>query len=89
MNRKHNPWVALVALLLLVTILVMACTGCAASAAASTTEEAETGNGPRFTTELAGLNLRIITDNETGVQYLVYLYGSNGAGLTVLQPGEE
>lgn len=28
MRRKHNPWVALVALLLLVTLLVAVCTGC-------------------------------------------------------------
>ena len=28
MNRKANPWVALVALMLLVTILVCVCAGC-------------------------------------------------------------
>jgi hypothetical protein len=28
MNRKHNPWISLVALLLLVTMLVAVCTGC-------------------------------------------------------------
>ena len=28
MNRKHNPWISLVALLLLVTLLVTICTGC-------------------------------------------------------------
>lgn len=31
MNRKHNPWVSLTALLLLAVILVMACTGCGAA----------------------------------------------------------
>lgn len=47
MNRKHNPWVALVALILLATILVLACTGCEVAAA-------EVKNQPRFTCERAG-----------------------------------
>lgn len=84
MNRKHNPLVSLAALVLLVTILVWICAGCSSAAAAA---ETENGHGPRFTIELAGLNLRIITDNETGVQYLAYIQGQ-GVGLTVLQPGE-
>lgn len=28
MNRKHNPWVSILALVLLAALLVMACTGC-------------------------------------------------------------
>lgn len=84
MNRKHNPWVALVALILLATILVMACTGCSAA-----TAEAETV--PRFTCEQAGrakgMDLYIITDTETGVQYLLAeKYGHGyGIGLTKLE----
>lgn len=82
MNRKHNPWVALIALILLVTTLVMTCTGCSAEAAAKTTR--------RFTSEhFAGVyvDYLIITDNETGVRYL-YVDGYNSGGLTVLQEGE-
>ena len=82
MNRKHNPWVSLVALLLLVTLLVTVCTGCGAT-------EAEAEEPDHFTVEFIqserGIDLCVITDNETGVQYLVVdMY--NGAGLTVLQP---
>lgn len=35
MYRKHNPYVALVALLLLAVILAYACTGCAVQAEAA------------------------------------------------------
>ena len=80
MNRKHNTAVALVALAMLI------CSGCAA-------EAAEAKKAPdRFTYEHAGKapggdNFYIVTDTETGVQYLLAdVY--NGAGLTVLQPGE-
>lgn len=80
MKRKHNPWVSLVALLLLVTLLVYICTGCT---------EAEAEEPGRFTVESTqrefGVDFLVITDNETGVQYLMAdVY--NGAGLTVLQP---
>lgn len=81
MNRKHNPWVALVALILLATILVMTCTGCAVRASWGDTED---DTAPRFTVEATESNLRIITDNETGVQYLAYVYGQ-GIGLTKLE----
>lgn len=83
MNRKHNPLVALAALVILATILVLICTGC-------TAEAAETEKTPyRFTVQDAGNRCHIITDTETGVQYLYFWYGSCGGGLTVLQPGEE
>lgn len=82
MRRKHNPWVSLVALLLLVTLLVTVCTGCAAT-------EAEAEESDRFTIENVGGTMcayaYILTDNETGVQYL-YVNGGEGGGLIVLQP---
>lgn len=82
MRRKHNPWVALVALLLLVTLLVTVCTGCNAT-------EAEAEETERFTIENVGgimcAYAYILTDNETGVQYL-YVNGGEGGGLIVLQP---
>lgn len=83
MRVKNNPWVSMVALLLLAAILVLVCTGCAAD-----TEEKANDRG-RFTVEFArNFNgtekLYIITDNETGVQYLLAdVY--NGAGLTKLE----
>lgn len=78
MNRKHNPWVALIALLLLLVLIVTICTGCGA---------ADEGTTDRFIiehTQSSGVNLRIITDTETGVQYLL-VGNANGYGLTVLQ----
>lgn len=81
MNRKHNPWVALVALILLVTILVWICAGCTVCSAATT--EIETL--PRFTCEHVGhadwVNLYIITDTETGVRYLMAERYSHGYGI--------
>jgi hypothetical protein len=88
MNRKHNPLVSLAALATLAAILVLICTGC-------TTEAAKTEKTPdRFIIETATnngtghLDAFIITDTETGVQYL-YLKSNNSGGLTVLQPAEE
>lgn len=88
MNRKHNPLVALVALLLLAVLLL--CAGCSGAAAA---EEPETPK--RFTIEsyeyLEELSIdyiTIITDTETGVQY-IYVDGPYSGGLTVLQPAPE
>lgn len=83
MNRKHNPWVSLVALLLLVTLLVTLCTGCGAT-------EAEAEEPDRLTAEKVGvaggsLYAYVITDEETGVQYLYVGTGYSG-GVTVLQP---
>lgn len=71
MRFKYNPWVSTVALLLLATILVLLCTGCATEAEA--TEPVEIG---RFSVEFAGSGfphlggLYVITDSQTGVQYL-------------------
>lgn len=82
MRRKNNPWVSLVALLLLVTLLVAVCTGCGAT-------QAEAEEPDRFTIEEAGyksgLIAYIITDNETGVQYL-FIDGYMCGSLTVLHP---
>jgi ABC-type glycerol-3-phosphate transport system substrate-binding protein len=91
MNRKHNPLVALVALLLLAVLLL--CAGCSGAAAAEEPEEPEIPK--RFTIEsydyLEELNIdyiTIITDTETGVQY-IYVDGPYSGGLTVLQPAPE
>lgn len=82
MNRKHNPWVSLVALLLLVTLLVTVCAGCGV-------KPAEAEEPDRFTVESVqhgqGLDFVVITDNETGAQYLL-VDMAYGTGLTALQP---
>ena len=88
MRRKHNPLVAVAALVLLATILVLICTGFTDT----WTPEPDVP-GPRFTIERVtnngaqGQQTLIITDTETGVQYL-YFKSNNSGGLTVLQPGE-
>ncbi len=90
MTRKHNPLVALAALVILATILVLACAGCSAETAAAETEKTP----DRFTIEVATNNGEahhhtiIITDTETGVQYL-YFKSMNSGGMTVLLQGEE
>lgn len=89
MNRKHNPWVALVALILLAVILVMACTGCSTA----TTEAEATETAPdRFIIERDEYHdeshFLVITDTETGAQYLLVGDYYGACGLTVLQPGE-
>lgn len=90
MNRKHNPLVSLVALLLAL-LLVIICAGCGV-----TTETPEPGEpaekSGRFTYEIAAWmpmvgNAYIITDHDTGVEYLV-VGGSQGMGMTVLQEKE-
>lgn len=83
MNRKHNPFVSLVALLLAAIILVLTCTACS-----DTAEVLPKKREYRFTTENMGNQCTIITDTQTGVQYLYYGSGYGG-GMCVLQPGEE
>ena len=87
MARKPHPLVTLIALILLVLILMLTCSGC------TSTWTPEPGvPAPRFTIETVTNNghgvTKIITDTETGVQYLCYQY-DNGIGLAVLQPGAE
>ncbi len=83
MNYKNNPWLSLVALLLAALILVLTCTGCTEA------DAAETETRGRFTVEYAGDGCRIITDNETGVQYMFYYYSDYtkraGGGLCKLE----
>lgn len=80
MRYKCNPMLSLVALVLMAMILVFTCTGCTAQA-----EAAETKPAPRFTTEYGGNRITIITDNQTGVQYLVYNEYHTGIGMCKLE----
>lgn len=96
MNRKFNPWVSLVALLLAAVILVLTCTGCAPAAAAETEKDQARRFVIEYNQDGPGRGyIRIITDTETGVQYLVYADIRHGAGtaagigITALLPGEE
>lgn len=88
MNRKSNPWVALVALILLL-VLIVCCSGCESSTDAAKTDT------PRFIVETASVgspsvyhDVHIITDTETGVQY-IFFRSTNAGGLTVLEPAPE
>lgn len=85
MNRKSNPLVALVALVLLVVLVVCTCTGC--------TDVTEAEEPPRFkvermTNDTHRFNTYIITDTETGVQYL-YIGGDRQGGITKLEEGNQ
>ena len=87
MNRKANPWVSLEAIALLAIILATVCSGCEPV-------EASAEAPKRFTVthkeNTAGWIVRIFTDTETGVQYLLVGDSSGygiGCGLTALQPG--
>lgn len=88
MNRKHNSLLSLAALLLLAVILVLICAGCADEDQLEMYKKSD-----RFTVEWYANNDRtmpdcyIITDTETGAQYL-YVSSHNSAGLTQLLPGE-
>ena len=84
MNVKKNPWVSLAALALLLCLLAVLGNGCT-----TIIEATETKTPYRFTTEdksTQSSEILIITDNETGVQYL-WVKRGYGAGLTTLQPG--
>lgn len=80
MRIKNNPWVSVVALVLLAAILVLVCTGCATGAEAAAPH--------RFQIEAAGhgelLYTFIITDTETGVQYM-FVDGHSCGGLIKLE----
>jgi hypothetical protein len=81
MNRNYKPHVALVALLILALIISFVCNSCAIETEAAT-------NYNRFTKEYVGNDLYIITDNETGIQYMAYVELTNrggGVGLTKLE----
>ena len=80
MRRKRNPYVILAALLLLAVIVTWICGGCAVH-----TEASEAKPTPRFTVEYAGDFFKIITDNQTGEQYLAYYQYNTGIGLTRLE----
>lgn len=76
----------LIAMALLVAILLV-CTGCTATETPEPMDPTETTSTDRFTVDYMNDGAQIITDTETGVQYLFYKFGY-GAGLTPLLPGE-
>lgn len=89
MNRKHNPMLSLAALILLATILVLICAGCGS-------EQAQAEETPgRFTCENAEIDfsdirIYLITDTETGQQYIAVqnIRSGGGVGMTQLLPAE-
>ncbi len=83
MNK--NPFISFVALILLAAIIVLVLASCAVPEVEGKTPE-------RFTLEVAYrdpfMYLYIITDTETGIQYL-FAKNGDGCGLTVLLEGGE
>jgi hypothetical protein len=88
MNRKHNPYVAIVALLLLTIVVAWICGGCYAERTEVTEVTEVSEPTRRFTVEAQPVSgiyvIQIITDTETGVQYLFYR-NLEGAGLCKLE----
>jgi hypothetical protein len=88
MRRKHNPLVALLALLLLALIVTWICGGCSADVNPTPDYMIEPG---RFTTEetfRSGSHRgSFLTDTETGVQYL-FIYNGGGIAMTKLETGD-
>lgn len=101
MKRNPKPWAAMFvvkawemkfwAALLVLFILLAMVFGCDTNSMT----EAAGAEGPRFTVERARHNsldsdhlIYIITDTDTGVQYL-FFYDFRGAGLTKLEPAPE
>lgn len=86
MRFKYNPWVSIVAAILLAAVLVLTCTGCSNTAEEPTAEET---TQPRFRVEKAGcrdrLSIYIITDTDTGVQYMFVYDVAGHSGLTRLE----
>lgn len=81
MRYKCNPMLSLVALVLMVLILVFTCTGCTVESEAAK----ETEPAPRFTVEYVGNGIRLITDSQTGAQYLAYSEYHTGIGMCKLE----
>ena len=100
MNRKHNPLVALAALILLAVILVAVCTGCTARATLAETKDkaaeevlAESWSHGRIavekvaeekTTDSNTMGVFIITDKDTNAQYMAVIDYASG-GVGLIQ----
>lgn len=83
MNQKYNPMLSLVALVLMALILVFTCTGCTDQTEAAA---AETPNRFTETREMLMYGyVYIITDTETGEQYIAYRAHGQGCTLTKLE----
>lgn len=85
MNQNIKNWVTLVTLIMLLVLIVCTSEAC--------TDTAEATESPRFTAEYTGegargMHIYVITDNETGAQYL-FIKDGYGGGLTVLDPARE
>ena len=85
MRRKHNPLVALLALLLLALIVTWICGGCSVDDNPAPNYMIEPG---RFTTEetfrSGPYRGFVLTDTETGAQYL-FIYNGGGIAMTKLE----
>lgn len=82
MNHKHNPFLSLVALLVLAVLLAFL-VGCCNNAEAAESEK----HRFTFTYDCSDVNNQavIITDTETGAQYL-YVDGYRAGAMVRLEP---
>lgn len=76
MRFKHNPWVSLLAALVMTIIVLLYFTGCSSAAVQATTRFSCTPGG-----YVADSRLYVITDTETGEQYLL----APGSGLVKME----
>ena len=70
-------------LILAATLIIAAFCGCGAVAPANETGEIVVADYGRFSETFYATNISVITDTQTGSQYLVYR-SANGTGLTMM-----
>ena len=88
---KKNPYLSLIAIVVMVALVAVLFSGCAVETEDSPTAEQSVEKPKRFTAEYYSVDnfggATVITDTETGEQYLFYRQGSM-SGLTKLENGE-
>lgn len=78
MNRKHNPWIGLTALLLLAVVLALICTGC------NSTKKEYEGEAPKIMMIVDHTDdYAIYRHDQTGVHYFC-VRGTYGRGVCVV-----
>ena len=92
LGEQRHPWVSLIALLFLVVFIAVLFAGCSAKKDDTDETTAYADEYKRFEVEYFNTSshssAHVITDNETGEQYLFYKFGSQG-GLTNLETGSD
>lgn len=91
-NGQRHPLVSLIALIFLVVFIAVLFAGCSVEKDDNDEITAYANEYKRFEVEYFNISsyssAHVITDNETGEQYLFYKFGSQG-GLTKLETGSD